>query len=798
MKRLTYVLAVALLLLFNAPSAHAVLKGYNLNETVVMLDSELEVFTEKVNTLYADFRKARDDYRAYLLEFNREMTSARLSLYSQQEQYVFGNAYAAEVALRLCEEFYANDLPIKLWETTYKRTLSRCEQLHKTLLAIDPALLNDAARQSRDKSLACIDELLIKINTWCGEICAEMEKFEALSASVDAFQRDIDNNYDYVFNSLLLTPDKQPTQVVFGDEFADNWSACKNTIVGIFGASHYYGWEFQDKWSAEGSVIIIAGIIAFVVGLLIALLALRCGWVKRWKLMASHPAIFSIFCGWLAVTLTYFFIRVTLTTNPFFASALNLIIELCLMYVMLNFSVLLRVKIDQLVPTILAYMPTVMLSIIIFMYRLLLVDINVVRITYPITQLLLIVAQILVLVRLRGRLLAIDRYVGYIAVLIFALCFMMNFWGYYYLSIYIALAWAIFIIGHLVLSCLYNYLYRVERRRIEQDEEAYKKSWMPFTFKWFIKPMSLLLLLFFCTLECVHVFSINEWFDAVFNYKFVNIPDIVAISAHRVLVILASAILTNYFIHLVNYLLHLRYHERADVGAINLARNIFAIVVWAVFVLLSLAYIEVNYIGILAALGGFAIGLGVALRDTFDCLLCGIILMMGRIKIGDYVEIGNSYRGKVIDIQYRTTLIETDDGAVISVFNTQFFDKDFRNMSYTGDYQRLHIAFTVQKEINTAEVRELLAKALVERVPEIAKHPSPVILFGSADSYHINMIAQVWLSVYDYDEGISNVKETLFNTLFEYGLSDTSVESRVIFTKEIADIKEAYIYKPKI
>lgn len=798
MKRITYVLVVALLLLFQPQPAHAVLKGYNLNETVIMLDSELEVFVEKVNTLHSDFRKARDEYRAYLLEFSKEMTSAKLSLYSQQEQYVFGNAYASEVAQRLCEEFYTSDLPIKLWETTYERTLSRCKHLHKTLMEINPELLNDTARQSRDKGLARIDELLVKIDTWYGEICADMERFEALSASVEAFQRDIDNNYDYVFNSLLLTSDKQPTHVVFGDKFADNWRACMNTIVGIFGASHYYGWEFQDKWSAEGNIIIISGIIAFVVGILIALLALRCGWVKRWKLMVSHPVIFSIFCGWLAVTLTCFFIRVALTANPFFASALNLIIELCLMYVMLNFSVLLRVKSDQLVPTILAYMPTVLLSIIIFLYRLLLVDINVVRITYPITLLLLIVAQILVLVRLRSKLLVIDRYVSSVAVLLFSLCFMMNFWGYYYLSIYIALAWAIYIIGHLVLSCLYNYLYRVEQRRIEQDEQAYKSSWMPFTFKWLIKPMSLLLVLFFCTLECVHVFSINEWFDALFNYMFVNIPDIVSISARRILVIIASAILTNYFVHLVNYLLHLRYQERADVGAINLARNVFAIVVWAVFVLLSLAYVEVNYIGILAALGGFAIGLGVALRDTFDCLLCGIILMMGRIKIGDYVEIGNSYRGKVIDIQYRSTLIETDDGAVISVFNTQFFDKDFRNMSYTGDYQRLHITFTVQKEINTVEVREMLAKALVEKVPEIAKHPAPVILFGSADNFHINMIAQVWLSVYYYDEGISNVKETLFNTLFEHGLKDMSVESHVFFTKQIADIEEADIYKPQI
>ena len=217
--------------------------------------------------------------------------------------------------------------------------------------------------------------------------------------------------------------------------------------------------------------------------------------------------------------------------------------------------------------------------------------------------------------------------------------------------------------------------------------------------------------------------------------------------------------------------------------------------VWGLFIISTLAQLGVNYIGILAALGGLAIGLGVALRDTFDCLLCGIILMMGRIKIGDYVEIGDRCRGKVIDIQYRTTLIETDDGAIVSIFNNQFFDKDFRNISFSGDYQRLHIAFKVQKEIDSPKVREMLAQALIDKVPEIAKSPQPIILFDSSDRLHINMIAQVWVSVYKYDEGISHVKEALFNTLLENGLADMSVDSQVNFIKPIADVNEADMYK---
>lgn len=791
MKRFLYYLTVVLVLSFHSLSVRAVLKGYNINETVVMLSSELEVFATQVNTMRADFMKARTEYRSTMSEFSKEMNSAMLSLYSQQEQYTFGNAYASEVAQKMCDKFHERELPIQLWKGSYERTLTRCKQLQKTLLEINPAQLNDEARKSRTEGLEILDTLLVDYDRWVDEINDDIASYKSLSAKVDTLQREINNNYDYILNSLLLTPDKQPTQKVYGETFEANWKGFKNTITGIMGASHYYGWEFQDKWNAEGMFIILSGVIAFFVGILIAVLVIRKKWLKRWELLHGHPLIFSIFFGWNAVTLAYFIIRLAFTDNPFFASALNLAIEVCLMYVLLNYSVLLRVKSHQLVPTILSYVPTIVISLVIILYRMLLVDINVIRISYPVILLVFIVAQAFVITRLRRQLLPSDLYVNMLGTVLFSVCFGMNFFGYYYLSVYIALSWAIFIIGYLVLSCFYNYLHRVEKRRMELDKDAYMKSWRPITFTWLFKPMSVIIVLSICVIECVHIFSISEWLTSFFNHDFIHVQGVISLSVERLFFITVSAILTNYFVRIVNYLLRMYYKEKADVGAVNLGRNVFAIVVWGVFLIATLAYIEVNYIGILAALGGLAVGLGVALRDTFDCLLCGIILMMGRIKIGDYVEIGGICRGKVIDIQYRTTLIETDDGAVISIFNNQFFDKEFRNISFSGDYQRLHIAFKVQKEIDSPKVRKMLAQALADKVPQLAKFPAPMILFDSSDRSHINMIAQVWLSVYEYDEGISCVKETIFNTLLENGMADMSVDTVLNYLKPISDVSEA-------
>ncbi len=774
-----------IILIFHSLPSSAVLKGDDINETVIMLNSELEVFSKHVNSTILEFSKVRNAYKHQAHEFRLEMASAKLSLYSQQEQYIFGNAYASENAHNLCEDFIKNKRPIGSWETSYNRSLSRCKKLQETLSNINPNSLNDQAKKSRTQGLKHLDCVLADLKEWKDTIDVDLKRFSIIESEVNSLLGEIDANYKYILNSLLLHPDRYPTHKVFGTDFLSQWNSCATSLKDMTTTSNYYGWEFQNKWNDNSYFILFAGIIAFIIGILLGKLVFR--WIpKDWEIVHKHPSCLYIFYGWVFVAITYFIIRL-FTENPFFISVLYLLIEMCLMCIVLLYSVLLRVRSDQLKSTILSYLPITLLSLSIILYRIALVNIFVIRITYPIILLILIAVQFLVIRYSHKDILRFDRNMSFVAFVLFISCFILNFFGYYYLSIHFALVWSVFVIGFLVLSCYFYYLDRCERYWRQKEDYNYTKSWKAFTFPRLFKPMSIILIFSLCTLECAHVFNINDWLNELYSYNFINRPGFVCISLRRILHIVISAILTHYLVGLANYMLRIKYKEKAEVGALNLGRNIFVIVVWSIFIVVALAYIEVNSIGIIATLGGLAVGLGVALRDTFDCLLCGIILMMGRIKIGDVVEVGNDIRGKVIDIQYRTTLIETDDGANISVFNTQFFGKDFRNVSYSGKYQRLHLSFKVQKEIDAPKVREMLAQALIDGVPELAKSPAPKILFGASDRFHVDMIAQVWVPVMDYYEAISNVKETLFNTLKAHGMSNMSVDSRVRIIKNMVE-----------
>ena len=158
--KLTRILITGIILLFHSLSSHEVLKGNDINETVIMLSSELEVFVTNINSTTDNFIEARDDYKLKMQEFQKELASAKLSLYSQQEQYIFGNAYASENAQKLCHDFHKKELPIKLWNTTYERAISRCRQLKKTLEGINPEILNNDARISRKEGLYSLDLVL--------------------------------------------------------------------------------------------------------------------------------------------------------------------------------------------------------------------------------------------------------------------------------------------------------------------------------------------------------------------------------------------------------------------------------------------------------------------------------------------------------------------------------------------------------------------------------------------------------------------------------------------------------------
>jgi small-conductance mechanosensitive channel len=74
----------------------------------------------------------------------------------------------------------------------------------------------------------------------------------------------------------------------------------------------------------------------------------------------------------------------------------------------------------------------------------------------------------------------------------------------------------------------------------------------------------------------------------------------------------------------------------------------------------------------LTALGVGGLALGLALQDTLGNLFAGLGLLLDRaLIVGDHVKLDGGYAGKIIDIGWRSTKLETPTGDLLVVPNTK-------------------------------------------------------------------------------------------------------------------------------
>ncbi|MFK8138706.1 MAG: mechanosensitive ion channel family protein [Bdellovibrionales bacterium] len=171
------------------------------------------------------------------------------------------------------------------------------------------------------------------------------------------------------------------------------------------------------------------------------------------------------------------------------------------------------------------------------------------------------------------------------------------------------------------------------------------------------------------------------------------------------------------------------------------------------FVIILGLWISLDSLGIdlssLAAVGAvLMVGIGFGLQNITQNFISGLILLLERpIKKGDMVEV-RGVRGKVLDIQARSTLVLTWDDVVIVVPNSQFISEQVVNDSFSGEKIRQKIKIGVAYGSNVELVRNTLAN-LAYAHPKVLKQPKPRVFFAdfgesSLDFELIFWVAELW------------------------------------------------------
>jgi small-conductance mechanosensitive channel len=155
--------------------------------------------------------------------------------------------------------------------------------------------------------------------------------------------------------------------------------------------------------------------------------------------------------------------------------------------------------------------------------------------------------------------------------------------------------------------------------------------------------------------------------------------------------------------------------------------------------------------GALASSGLLLAFLGFAIRNVVADTLSGIALgLEAPFRIGDWVEIENVARGRVIDIGWRTTRLLTRDSTYMILPNSQIARQRITNYSAPRREYRAQLEITLDHGLPVATARRMLLEVM-RNARLILQEPAPDVrvLTYAADGIHYAL--RYWVPRFDRD-----------------------------------------------
>ncbi len=211
---------------------------------------------------------------------------------------------------------------------------------------------------------------------------------------------------------------------------------------------------------------------------------------------------------------------------------------------------------------------------------------------------------------------------------------------------------------------------------------------------------------------------------------------------NAVLVFFLISLLLSFFI---SFLLR-GYYQRTkiDTGSQFAINRLLTYFVYLIGILLVIQTAGFNLVGIWTGAAALLVGIGIGLQQTFNDLICGVIILFERsVKVGDVIELSGHEVGTVRKIGTRTSVVETRDDIIIFVPNSKLIGENVMNWSQVERKARFHVQVGVAYGSDTALVKELLITAAKEH-PRTMDSPPPFVRFLEFGESSLNFDVIFW------------------------------------------------------
>lgn len=770
MKKRLYII-ILLMVAFVLPS-NAVLKEANLDTTLYMLRTELTNY-------HIDLEKQNQAAKAQQLAVIQELISIvkqadqnSIMLYSQRNGYIFDMTYACHEATEQFKKFKSKAIPFRQMIKKNNVEVARFDSLINYLYGMNTMFLSEEAQVNRNVDLTLAVNIRRQLVEKQKQLQAYVQAYDRTDRKLQALNDYANRRYEDIQNSIFNNGGDNYLRIL--RNISMNYKEAKTSVTEKYKPVP----GMMSQWDVR-IIFILFGIIIFwgLISIFLNLFTIRIVITQLMKhgmfenrkesFMAKRP------CLIMAMTVVTFafilgIVRMAVTQN-FVIMASQLLVEYSWLVGVILVSILLRVDNDKIKNTFRIYSPLMLVGFIVIVFRIILIPNDLVNLIFPPVLLLCALWQWNVIGRKHNQVLRTDKTYAFISLAVFGVSTIFAWTGFTLLAVQLIIWWTMQLTCVLTITCCEGWLSVYAKRKKLADKAITAKWLYRFIYK-VLLPISGVLSFIISIYWAADVFNMSDTTWEIFNKDYIKTSNFTA-SLFSISEVACLYFLFNYInITSVDFMRH--HFEKADptsaASKIVMFKNVMQVIIWGIWLMIALNVFQVGKSWLLAIFAGLSTGLGFASKDILENIYYGVSLMMGRVKVGDYI-ICDGTRGKVSSISYTSTMLEATDGSVIAFQNSQLFSKNYKNMTKNHGYELDILEVGIAYGSNVKEVKQILIDALI-KLDCIYQDKGVKVLLKSFDDSCITLRIVVWVNVLTQAIDDATIMECIYDTLNDHNI----------------------------
>ncbi len=770
MKKRLYII-ILLMVAFVLPS-NAVLKEANLDTTLYMLRTELTNY-------HIDLEKQNQAAKAQQLAVIQELISIvkqadqnSIMLYSQRNGYIFDMTYACHEATEQFKKFKSKAVPFRQMIKKNNVEVARFDSLINYLYGMNTMFLSEEAQVNRNVDLTLAVNIRRQLVEKQKQLQAYVQAYDRTDRKLQALNDYANRRYEDIQNSIFNNGGDNYLRIL--RNFSMNYKEAKTSVTEKYKPVP----GMMSQWDVR-IIFILFGIIIFwgLISIFLNLFTIRIVITqlmkhgmfenKKESFMAKRP------CLIMAMTVVTFafilgIVRMAVTQN-FVIMASQLLVEYSWLVGVILVSILLRVDNDKIKNTFRIYSPLMLVGFIVIVFRIILIPNDLVNLIFPPVLLLCALWQWNVIGRKHNQVLRTDKTYAFISLAVFGVSTIFAWTGFTLLAVQLIIWWTMQLTCVLTITCCEGWLSVYAKRKKLADKAITDKWLYRFIYK-VLLPISGVLSFIISIYWAADVFNMSDTTWEIFNKDYIKTSNFTA-SLYSISEVACLYFLFNYLnITSVDFMRH--HFGKADPASaaskIVMFKNVMQVIIWGIWLMIALNVFQVGKSWLLAIFAGLSTGLGFASKDILENIYYGVSLMMGRVKVGDYI-ICDGTRGKVSSISYTSTMLEATDGSVIAFQNSQLFSKNYKNMTKNHGYELDILEVGIAYGSNVKEVKQILIEALM-KLDCIYQDKGVKVLLKSFDDSCITLRIVVWVNVLTQAIDDATIMECIYDTLNDHNI----------------------------